>query len=79
MLLGLFPVIGGVFQVMPKPVLGGATLIMFGTVASSGIKIITKHGLDRRGVMILALSFGLGLGVQMVPGVMNHFPTEKHL
>ncbi len=74
-LLGLFPVIGGVFQVMPKPVLGGATLIMFGTVASSGIKIITKHGLDRRGVMILALSFGLGLGVQMVPGVMNHFPT----
>ncbi len=74
-LLGLFPVIGGVFQVMPKPVLGGATIIMFGTVASSGVRIIAEHGLDRRGVMILALSLGLGLGVQMVPEVMNHFPT----
>ncbi|HBZ98311.1 MAG TPA: xanthine permease XanP, partial [Pseudomonas sp.] len=39
-LLGLFPVVGGVLQAMPKPVLGGATLIMFGTVAIAGIKIL---------------------------------------
>ncbi len=73
--LGLFPVIGGVFQVMPKPVLGGATIIMFGTVASSGVRIIAEHGLDRRGVMILALSLGMGLGVQLVPEALNHFPA----
>ncbi len=33
-LLGLFPVVGGLFQIMPQAVLGGATLILFGTVAA---------------------------------------------
>lgn len=70
-ILGLFPVIGGVLQAMPKPVLGGATIVMFGTVASAGIRIISKHGLDRRGVTILAVSFGLGLGVQFVPEALD--------
>ncbi|MDO6575524.1 solute carrier family 23 protein, partial [Staphylococcus pasteuri_A] len=32
--LGLFPVLGAVLQQIPKPVLGGATLVMFGTVAA---------------------------------------------
>ncbi len=71
--LGLFPVIGGILQVMPKPVLGGATITMFGTVAASGVKIITNHKLDRRGITILALSLGLGLGVQFVPEIVSHF------
>ncbi len=71
--LGFFPIIGGVLQVIPKPVLGGATITMFGTVAASGVKIITNHKLDRRGITILALSLGLGLGVQFVPEIVSHF------
>lgn len=79
-LLGLFPVIGGVFQQMPKPVLGGATIIMFGTVAAAGIKIIASQKIDRRAMMIIAISFGMGLGVQLVPQVLNHFPeTLKNI
>ncbi|MBW6515551.1 MAG: purine permease [Candidatus Cloacimonetes bacterium] len=79
-LLGLFPVIGGVFQQMPKPVLGGATIIMFGTVAAAGIKIIASQKIDRRAMMIIAISFALGLGVQLVPQVLNHFPeTLKNI
>ena len=54
-LLGLFPVIGGVLQQMPKPVLGGATIIMFGTVAMAGVKIIADAGLNRRNMMITAI------------------------
>ena len=73
-LLGLFPVIGGVFQQMPKPVLGGATIIMFGTVAAAGIKIIASQKLDRRAMMIMATSFSIGLGVQFVPDFLNHMP-----
>lgn len=73
-LLGLFPVIGGVFQQMPKPVLGGATTIMFGTVAAAGIKIIASQKIDRRSMMIIAISFSMGLGVQFVPQVLYHFP-----
>jgi len=73
-LFGMFPVIGGVFSLIPAPVLGGATIIMFGTVAASGIKIIASSIIDRRGILIMAISFGLGLGVLMVPDVVRYFP-----
>lgn len=73
-LLGLFPVIGGVFQQLPKPVLGGATLVMFGTVAAAGIRILATVNLDRRSMLIMAVSFGLGLGVAAVPDLFQHFP-----
>ena len=73
-LLGLFPIVGGVMQAMPRPVLGGVTLIMFGTVAAAGIKILATTEIDRRAIMILALSFGLGLGVQLVPNLLSAMP-----
>ncbi len=72
-LFGLFPIVGGLFSIIPNSVLGGATLIMFGTVAASGIRIIASSIIDRRGVIIMAISFGLGLGVVFVPEILNHF------
>ncbi|OZG70633.1 xanthine permease XanP [Hahella sp. CCB-MM4] len=72
--LGLFPIIGGVFQQLPKPVLGGATLVMFGTVAAAGIRILATLDLDRRTMLIMAVSFGLGLGVATVPDVLKEMP-----
>ncbi len=74
-LLGVFPIVGGVLYAMPRPVLGGATLVMFGTVAAAGIKIIATEEIDGRALMILALSFGLGLGVQAVPDVVSSMPA----
>ena len=47
-LLGLFPVVGVVFSLMPDPVLGGATLLMFGTVAAAGIRIIASQEINRK-------------------------------
>ncbi|TCK07488.1 nucleobase:cation symporter-2 family protein [Marinobacterium mangrovicola] len=73
-LLGLFPIIGGILQQMPKPVLGGATLIMFGTVAMAGVKIIAEAGLNRRNMLITAISIGMGLGVAGVPEVLSAMP-----
>ncbi len=73
-LLGLFPIIGGVLQQMPKPVLGGATLIMFGTVATAGVKILAQSELNRRNMLIIAISIGLGLGVAGVPEVLQAMP-----
>jgi xanthine permease XanP len=74
MLLGLCPVVGGVVQSMPQSVLGGATIIMFGTVAVSGIKILSSVNMDRRCSTIAAISFGLGLGVTFVPDIMQDMP-----
>lgn len=73
-LLGLFPIVGGVLQQMPKPVLGGATIIMFGAVAAAGIKILASIDIDRRATIIIATSFGLGLGVQLVPEFLQKMP-----
>jgi NCS2 family nucleobase:cation symporter-2/xanthine permease XanP len=67
MVLGLFPKLGALICVMPKPVLGGASTLLFGMVAVGGLRIISKDGWTTRNELILALSLGLGLGVTMVP------------
>ncbi|TEW44084.1 uracil-xanthine permease family protein [Psychromonas algicola] len=70
-IMGLFPHIGALFRALPNPVLGGATLIMFGTVAIAGVKILTHVELNRKNMLTLAVSFGIGLGVLLVPDVIN--------
>lgn len=73
-LLGLFPIVGGVLQAIPQPVLGGATILMFGSVAAAGIKIISTIELGRRETLILATSLGLGLGVTFDPDFLVGLP-----
>ncbi|MEM9266505.1 MAG: nucleobase:cation symporter-2 family protein [Cyanobacteria bacterium P01_F01_bin.13] len=73
-LLGLFPIVGGILQAIPQPVLGGATIIMFGTVAAAGIKIISSIEIGRRETIILAASLGLGLGVTFAPDLLTGLP-----
>ncbi|MDI9275788.1 nucleobase:cation symporter-2 family protein [Pantoea sp. EABMAA-21] len=74
MLLGVFPVIGNVLQQIPAPVLGGATLVMFGSVVAAGIRVMTQSPLGRREMLIVAVSFGIGLGVEAVPEVLKQLP-----
>ena len=72
--LGLFPVVGSIIDAMPQAVLGGATIIMFGTVAVAGIKILAGINMDRRASTIAAISLGVGLGVTFVPTVIGQMP-----
>lgn len=74
-LLGLFPVIGTLFLIIPKPVLGGATLVLFGTIAVAGIRILASEPIDQRRIYIMAVSFGLSLGVILVPDATQHLPA----
>jgi xanthine permease XanP len=73
-LLSIFPILGGVISLIPKPVLGGATLILFAMVASAGIRIITTKPLGRKEMLILAISLGSGLGAHFVPEVFSSMP-----
>lgn len=73
-LLGFLPIIGGLFSIIPNAVLGGATLVIFGTIAVSGIRIISTNTIDRRAVMIIGLSLGLGMGVAYEPLALQYFP-----
>jgi xanthine permease XanP len=72
--IGLFQGVGDILQQIPKPVLGGATLVMFGTVAAAGIKILASEYIDRRKMIIIAVSLGLGLGLALVPDIFAKTP-----
>ncbi|CAJ48051.1 uracil-xanthine permease family protein [Bordetella avium] len=72
--LGLFPAVAGLLQAVPEPVLGGAAMVMFGAVAASGINILAGVRLDRRALLIIAVSLALGLGVSQVPEFLAHMP-----
>ncbi|MCR5175880.1 MAG: purine permease [Anaerovibrio sp.] len=59
---GLFPPIGAIFASLPDPVLGGCTIIMFGSIMVSGINMMSESGFNQRNTIISALSFSIGIG-----------------
>lgn len=74
-LSGLFPPIGAILATLPEPVLGGCTLIMFGTIVVSGLQMIAKCGFNQRNLLIVALSLSIGIGFTQVPDIFRVFPT----
>ncbi|EGR4294534.1 uracil-xanthine permease [Vibrio cholerae] len=73
-LLGLFPGVASFVQLIPEPVLGGATIVMFGTIAAAGVRIISRVDLDRRAILIMALTFSMGLGIAQKPEILQFMP-----
>ena len=73
-LLGLFPQVAALVNSIPQPVLGGVGIVMFGTVAASGIKTLSKVEINDRNLLIIATSIGLGLGVTFRPDIINQLP-----
>ncbi len=65
--LGLFPKLAALVGLMPRPVLGGATIVLFAAVTLAGLRIVGASGWTRRNELILAITLSLGLGVSMVP------------
>ena len=73
-LAGLFPPIGAFFSTLPQPVLGGCTIMMFGTIVVSGMNMIGKCGFNQRNTIIAALSISIGIGFTQTPDIFNYFP-----
>ena len=71
---GIFPILGTVLATLPDAVLGGCTLMMFGTIVISGIQMIGKCGFTQRNITIAALSLSIGLGFTQVPEIFRIFP-----
>ena len=61
-LAGLFPAVGNFFSSLPESVLGGCTIMMFGTIMISGIEMLSKVGFTQRNITISALSLSIGIG-----------------
>ena len=66
-LAGLLPPIGNFFSSLPESVLGGCTIMMFDTILTSGIEMISKAGFNQRNVTIVALS--LTVGIRFTSGI----------
>ena len=79
MLMGLFPKLAALVNIMPSPVLGGAGVIMFGMIAVGGIKNFQEVDFNKRNSMILAISLGLGLGVAVKPQILAHLPETVQI
>ena len=71
---GLFPPIGAFFSTLPDCVLGGCTVIMFGSIIISGVTMLSNCGLDQRNTLIAAASFSIGIGVTQVEGFFSQMP-----
>lgn len=61
-LAGLLPPIGNFFASLPESVLGGCTLMMFGTILFSGVEMLEKAGFNQRNSIIVSLSLAIGIG-----------------
>lgn len=73
-LAGFFPAIGTLLATLPDAVLGGCTIIMFGTIVTSGLQMIGKCGYSQRNITIAALSLSIGLGFTQLPDLFAIFP-----
>ncbi|MBM3107933.1 purine permease [Pseudomonas sp. V1] len=74
--LGLLPVMGRLVAAVPTAVLGGAGLVLFGTVAASGIRTLAQVDYrNNMNLIIVATSIGFGMIPIAAPGFYQHFPV----
>ncbi len=75
LMLGIVPKVGALLATIPAAVIGGGGLIMFSMIFASGAAIIHRGTkLSQRNMVILAVSLGLGLGVELRPDALRHLP-----
>lgn len=61
-LAGVFPPVAAFFASLPDAVLGGCTVMMFGSIMVSGIQMMSTAGLNQRNFTIAGLSLAIGIG-----------------
>ncbi|MBS1068000.1 nucleobase:cation symporter-2 family protein [Gluconobacter cerinus] len=75
MMLGCLPKLGAIVAAVPLPVLGGAALAMFATVAVVGVQTLTRVDFNRQSnVIIVGTSIGLGMLATAQPHISDTFP-----
>lgn len=79
-ILGLFPKIGAIAQIIPEPVLGGGMLVMFGMVAVQGMKMLSKVDFNNdKNLLIIAVSISFGLGFNLMPQLFSQLPETVQM
>ena len=73
---GLVPGIGNWLASVPPPVMSGLTILLFGLIATAGIRILVRTHLDNRSLTILAVSLGVGVIVGFDANVLAPLPDS---
>ncbi|MDR5866392.1 uracil-xanthine permease family protein [Halomonas koreensis] len=79
LLAGLMPKFGALMTTIPYPVLGGATITVFGMITMTGIQLLTRDELSSRNITIASLSVALSMGIYAAPGAIAGFPETLKL
>lgn len=74
-LAGLSPKFGAMITTIPYPVLGGATITVFGMITMTGIQLLVKDEMSARNMTIVGLSLALSLGIAAEPAAIEQFPA----
>lgn len=71
---GFVPAISAVFSSVPSAVLGGCTIMMFGTIVTSGFQMVAAAGFSQRNITIAATSLAIGIGFSQISVIFSAFP-----
>lgn len=71
---GIFPPVGALLTTIPQAVLGGCTIMMFGSIMYAGFGMLSKCGFTDRNMIIVSLSLSIGLGFTQATGMFSIFP-----
>lgn len=71
---GVFPAVGLTLTTIPQAVLGGCTIMMFGSILFAGFGMMAKCGFGNRNMIIASLSLSVGLGFTSASQMFNIFP-----
>jgi xanthine permease len=74
-ILGLIPKLGGIVEGIPQAVLGGAGVALFGMVAASGVRTLSRVTFNNSNVLVVAISLGIGLLPTVSPTLYEQLPT----
>lgn len=74
LLAGVVPKISAILTTIPQCVLGGATVVVFSTIAMTGMKLISQEGITARNTTVVGLSAALGVGISQAAEALSQFP-----
>ncbi len=75
MIAGFFPKLAALIITVPQPVLGGASIVMFGMIIAAGVKMLSRVDLDERNSIIVGVSITAGLAVTTRPDILEYLPS----
>ncbi len=71
---GIFPIVGHALTTIPQSVLGGCTIMMFGSILYAGFGMMARTGFSQRNMVVVSLSLSVGLGFTQATEMFKIFP-----